>query len=28
LWVDAYLDQGGRQDIQAICDNAPQILRF
>lgn len=28
LWVDAYLNQGGRQDIQAICDNASTLLRF
>lgn len=28
LWVDEYLKQGGKQDIQAICDNAPTLLRF
>ena len=28
LWVDKYLDQGGKHDIQAICDVAPQVLRF
>lgn len=28
LWVDEYLKQGGKQDIQTICDNAPTLLRF
>ena len=28
LWVEKYLGQGGKQDIQAICDVAPQVLRF
>ena len=28
LWVEAYLDQGGRQDIQRVCDDAPTLLRF
>ena len=28
LWVDKYLNQGGMQDIQAICDVAPVVLRF
>lgn len=28
LWVDKYLNQGGRQEVQTICDVAPQILRF
>ena len=27
-WVDEYLKQGGKQDLQAICDNAPTLLRF
>lgn len=28
LWVEKYLATGGKQDIQLLCDTAPQILRF
>ncbi len=28
LWVNKYLNQNGKADIQAICDVAPIVLRF
>lgn len=28
MWTDYYLKAGGKQDLQYILDNAPQLLRF
>lgn len=28
MWTDFYLKAGGDRDLQYICDNAPQLLRF
>ena len=28
MWTEFYLKAGGDRDLQYICDNAPQLLRF
>lgn len=28
LWIDKYMSAGGREDINHLLKNAPQILRF